>query len=114
MQYCLPYLIEQVRIVKPEAIVALGATAISGYWGTTGAKDVFCAWELARILRYSADDHVPSLVPAAQPDESDEGRCLGGHDQGSGADWDGDFGEAAAVFFGVIFWNGGLVLMEIL
>jgi DNA polymerase len=33
MQYCLPYLIEQVRIVKPEAIVALGATAVSGLLG---------------------------------------------------------------------------------
>jgi DNA polymerase len=33
MQQCLPYLMEQVRIVKPEAIVALGATAVSGLLG---------------------------------------------------------------------------------
>jgi DNA polymerase len=33
MQQCLPHLIEQVRIVKPEAIVALGATAVSGLLG---------------------------------------------------------------------------------
>ncbi|MDR0590700.1 MAG: uracil-DNA glycosylase [Puniceicoccales bacterium] len=33
MQHCLPHLIEQVQIVKPEAIVALGATAVSGLLG---------------------------------------------------------------------------------
>ena len=33
MQFCLPYLIGQVNIVKPKAIVALGATAVSGLLG---------------------------------------------------------------------------------
>ncbi|MDR1366413.1 MAG: uracil-DNA glycosylase [Puniceicoccales bacterium] len=33
MQFCLPFLIEQVEIVKPEVIVALGATAVSGLLG---------------------------------------------------------------------------------
>jgi DNA polymerase len=33
MQFCLPYLIEQVKIVQPKVIVALGATAVSGLLG---------------------------------------------------------------------------------
>ena len=33
MQFCLPYLIEQVQIVKPKAIIALGATAVNGLLG---------------------------------------------------------------------------------
>jgi uracil-DNA glycosylase family 4 len=33
MQFCLPYLIEQVEIVRPAVIVALGATAVSGLLG---------------------------------------------------------------------------------
>jgi DNA polymerase len=33
MQFCLPYLIEQVEIIQPKVIVALGATAVSGLLG---------------------------------------------------------------------------------
>ncbi|MDR1435233.1 MAG: uracil-DNA glycosylase [Puniceicoccales bacterium] len=33
MQFCLPHLVEQLEIVRPEAIVALGATAVSGLLG---------------------------------------------------------------------------------
>ncbi|MDR2628681.1 MAG: uracil-DNA glycosylase [Puniceicoccales bacterium] len=33
MQFCLPYLIEQVEIVQPKVIVALGATAVSSLLG---------------------------------------------------------------------------------
>ncbi|MDR2812677.1 MAG: uracil-DNA glycosylase [Puniceicoccales bacterium] len=33
MQFCLPYLMEQVEIVRPKVIVALGATAVSGLLG---------------------------------------------------------------------------------
>jgi DNA polymerase len=33
MQFCLPYLVEQVEIVQPNVIVALGATAVSGLLG---------------------------------------------------------------------------------
>lgn len=33
MQFCLPYLIGQVKIVQPKVVVALGATAVSGLLG---------------------------------------------------------------------------------
>lgn len=33
MQTCLPYLLDQIRIIQPRAIVALGATAVEGLFG---------------------------------------------------------------------------------
>jgi DNA polymerase len=36
MRNCLPFLIEQIRIVQPKALVALGATAVEGLLGTRG------------------------------------------------------------------------------
>jgi DNA polymerase len=38
MKTCLPYLLEQVEIIRPKVIVALGATAIQGLLGEEGAK----------------------------------------------------------------------------
>lgn len=37
MRTCLPYLLEQIELVRPEVIVALGATAVRGLLGETGA-----------------------------------------------------------------------------
>lgn len=37
MRTCLPYLQEQIELVRPEVIVALGATAVRGLLGETGA-----------------------------------------------------------------------------
>ena len=37
MQTCLPYLKEQIDIVQPKVLVALGATAVEGLLGTRGA-----------------------------------------------------------------------------
>jgi DNA polymerase len=36
MKTCLPYLLEQVEIIRPKVIVALGATAIQGLLGEEG------------------------------------------------------------------------------
>ncbi len=36
MAACMPYLKEQIELVDPEVIVALGATAVQGLFGTTG------------------------------------------------------------------------------
>jgi len=36
MQTCLPYLTEQIEIIKPRVLVALGATAVEGLLGTRG------------------------------------------------------------------------------
>ena len=37
MQNCLPFLIEQINIVQPKALVALGATAVEGLLGPRGS-----------------------------------------------------------------------------
>jgi DNA polymerase len=36
MQTCLPYLAEQIDIIKPKVLIALGATAVEGLLGTRG------------------------------------------------------------------------------
>ncbi len=36
MQTCLPYLREQIEIIRPKVLVALGATAVEGLLGTRG------------------------------------------------------------------------------
>ena len=36
MQTCLPYLAEQIAIIQPKVLVALGATAVEGLLGTRG------------------------------------------------------------------------------
>jgi DNA polymerase len=45
MQNCLPFLIEQIRIVEPKVLVALGATAVEGLLGTRGTmRDLRGKW----------------------------------------------------------------------
>ncbi|HSH39497.1 MAG TPA: uracil-DNA glycosylase, partial [Chthoniobacterales bacterium] len=45
MQTCLPYLAEQIDIVQPKVLVALGATAVEGLLGTRGAmRDLRGKW----------------------------------------------------------------------
>jgi len=46
MATCLPWLKDQIRLVKPKALVALGATAVEGLTGTTGAlmRDLRGRW----------------------------------------------------------------------
>lgn len=38
MAYCLPFLRAQLEIVRPEAVVALGKTAVNGFLGTEGER----------------------------------------------------------------------------
>jgi uracil-DNA glycosylase family 4 len=45
MQNCLPFLIEQINIVSPKVLVALGATAVEGLLGTRGTmRDLRGKW----------------------------------------------------------------------
>ncbi len=46
METCKPYLLEQIRIIQPRAIVALGATAIDGLLGKTeGISKLRGSWQ---------------------------------------------------------------------
>ncbi|MDQ6623673.1 MAG: uracil-DNA glycosylase [Verrucomicrobiota bacterium] len=45
MAHCLPFLIEQIRIIQPKVLVALGATAVEGLLGTRGTmRDLRGKW----------------------------------------------------------------------
>jgi uracil-DNA glycosylase family 4 len=45
MQTCLPYLIEQIGIIEPKVVVALGAVAVEGLLGTRGTmRDLRGRW----------------------------------------------------------------------
>ena len=45
MQNCLPFLIEQISIIRPKVLVALGATAVEGLLGTRGTmRDLRGKW----------------------------------------------------------------------
>lgn len=45
MQTCLPYLAEQIEIIRPKILVALGATAVEGLLGTRGTmRDLRGRW----------------------------------------------------------------------
>ncbi len=45
MQTCLPYLAEQIDVVRPKVLVALGATAVEGLLGTRGTmRDLRGKW----------------------------------------------------------------------
>jgi len=45
MQTCRPYLLEQIRIIQPKVIVALGAVAVEGLLGTRGTmRDLRGRW----------------------------------------------------------------------
>jgi DNA polymerase len=45
MQTCLPYLREQIEIVRPKVLVALGSTAVEGLLGTRGTmRDLRGRW----------------------------------------------------------------------
>jgi uracil-DNA glycosylase len=45
MQNCLPFLMEQIRIIQPKVLVALGATAVEGLLGTRGTmRDLRGKW----------------------------------------------------------------------
>lgn len=45
MEHCLPFLIEQISIIQPKVLVALGATAVEGLLGTRGAmRDLRGKW----------------------------------------------------------------------
>jgi DNA polymerase len=49
MAACLPYLAEQIELVAPEVIVALGATAVQGLFGTgEGIMRIRGRWRLYR------------------------------------------------------------------
>ena len=65
MAACTPYLTEQLALVEPKVIVALGATAVQGLIGTSEGITRLRGQVEALQDPHHAD--VPPRVPAAQP-----------------------------------------------
>lgn len=59
METCLPYLKEQIRLLKPRVIVALGATAVRGLVGLEGISKLRGNW-----LQFEGIDLMPTYHPA--------------------------------------------------
>ena len=60
MQNCLPYLREQIAIIQPRAIVALGKTAMAGL---TGAEDTMSAMR-GRWFSFEGIPLLPTFHPS--------------------------------------------------
>ncbi len=83
MHSCRPCLFEQIDIIQPKAIVALGATAMKGLLDLhEPMRDL--ARALARLQGHPRHGHISSLVPPAQPTAHGEAKGLGGPAPGQG------------------------------
>ena len=70
MQTCLPYLAEQIDIVQPKALVALGATAVEGLLGTRGTmRDLRGKWHSHRDTPLMITYHPSYLLRNQAPAE---------------------------------------------
>ncbi len=59
METCLPYLKDQIRLLKPKVIVALGATAVRGLVGLEGISKLRGNW-----VKFEGIDLMPTYHPA--------------------------------------------------
>ena len=70
MQTCLPYLTEQIDIVQPKALVALGATAVEGLLGTRGTmRELRGKWHSYRDTPLMITYHPSYLLRNQTPAE---------------------------------------------
>lgn len=61
MRTCLPYLQEQIRIIQPKVIVALGATAVEGLFGRS---PIFITKLRGQWMQYEGIDVMPTYHPS--------------------------------------------------
>jgi len=59
MQTCIPFLHEQIDLIKPKVLIGLGATAIEGLLGKTGINKVRGTWQV-----YRGTPLMPTFHPA--------------------------------------------------
>ena len=82
VETCEPFLFQQIDVIKPKVIVALGKFAAQTLLRTAGA-DLAAARPRLRVPRREADPDVPSRLSAAQ--SLLEARGLGRHEAGQDA-----------------------------
>ena len=73
MDACLPFLREQIALLKPKVIVALGGTAVKGLFGpkVTGITKLRGTWML-----YEGIDTMPTYHPSYLLRSGGEGKAL--------------------------------------
>jgi len=70
MKNCLPFLIEQINIVQPKVLVALGATAVEGLLGTRGTmRDLRGKWHSFNETPLMITYHPSYLLRNQSPSE---------------------------------------------
>ncbi|MEP6937644.1 MAG: uracil-DNA glycosylase [Chthoniobacterales bacterium] len=70
MQTCLPYLAEQIEVVQPRVLVALGATAVEGLLGSRGAmRDLRGKWHSHQDTPLMITYHPSYLLRNQTPSE---------------------------------------------
>jgi len=70
MQTCLPYLAEQIAIIGPKVLVALGATAVEGLLGTRGTmRDMRGRWHSHQEIPLMITYHPSYLLRNQTPSE---------------------------------------------
>ena len=70
MQTCRPYLVEQINVIQPKVIVALGATAVEGLLGTRGAmRELRGRWHTCNETPLMITYHPAYLLRNQSPSE---------------------------------------------
>ncbi len=98
MATCIPYLHEQIDLIRPKVIVALGATAVEGLAGQD-PRHHETARHVEDVSRHAAHADVSSGVPAAQPGHEREAQGLGRHAGRDGKARNAHQRQAAELFF---------------
>jgi uracil-DNA glycosylase len=70
MQTCLPYLLEQIEIIQPTVLVALGAVAVEGLLGTRGSmRELRGRWHMYNSIPLMITYHPAYLLRNQAPSE---------------------------------------------
>ena len=70
MQTCLPYLVEQINIIQPSVLVALGAVAVEGLLGTRGTmRELRGRWHAFNSIPLMITYHPAYLLRNQAPSE---------------------------------------------
>ena len=98
MKTCLPWLLEQIDLVRPAVMVALGATAVEGLFGQSRGHHA-AARPVPGFSRHSGHADFPSLLSPPQSSEHGEAESVGGHDAGAGKTGPAGHRQAARLLF---------------
>ena len=97
MATCIPYLHEQIDLIRPKVLVALGATAVEGLLGKTiGITKLRGTWQTYRGIPLMPTYHPAYLLRNQAHERETQG--LGGHAASDGETRDAHQREAAELF----------------